>query len=187
MPNSLATRRQALEDRFFKDQEAKQISHLREELAAKKNREELSSVCGIEDETVLNTLTKLDVGAHDVSALTLVPLVQVAWADGTVNDKERDAILKAANAQGVEANSHSHELLEAWLLVEPTDELFKAWAGYVDALRPHMSEEEMTAIKESVLGLAHDVASAAGGYLGIGTVSSSEKDVLTGISNAFDG
>lgn len=186
MPNSLSTRRQALEDRFFKDQEAKQLSHLREQLAAKKNREELAEVCGIEDATVLDTLTKLDVGAHDVSALTLVPLVQVAWADGSVSDKERSAVLKAAIAQGIKDESHSHELLDAWLAYAPTAELFASWRGYVESLRSHISEDEMTALKESILGLAHDVASAAGGYLGIGSISSAENDVLTSISAAFD-
>ncbi len=187
MPNSLSTRRQALEDRFFKDQEAKQLSHLREKLAAKKNREELAEVCGIEDKTVLDTLTKLDVGAHDVSALTLVPLVQVAWADGSVNEKERAAVLKAAVAQGIQDESHSHELLDAWLAYAPGSELFGAWTGYVEALRHHVSDDEMTALKESILGLAHDIASAAGGYLGIGTVSNAEKSVLSAISAAFDG
>ncbi len=187
MPDSLSTRRQALEDRFFKDQEAKQISHLREKLAAKKNREELAEVCGIEDATVLDTLTKLEVGAHDVSALTLVPLVQVAWADGSVTETERAAVLKAAIAQGIKDESHSHELLDAWLSDSPGSELFGAWTGYVESLRAHVSEDEMTALKESLLGLAHDVASAAGGYLGIGTVSSAEKSVLEAIRTAFDG
>ncbi len=187
MPNSLSTRRQALEDSFFKKEEARQISHLRETLAAKKNREELASVCGIEDAVVLDTLTRLEVGAHDVSALALVPLVQVAWADGSVDEKERAAILKAAKAQGVTHACHSHELLEAWLSSAPNDDLFTAWAGYVEALHDHVSESEMTALKESILGLAHDVASAAGGYLGMGTVSSTEKTVLNAIGAAFDG
>lgn len=187
MPDSLSTRRQALEDRFFKDEEAKQISHLRDKLAAQKNREELAEVCGIEDPTVLDTLTKLDVGAHDVSALTLVPLVEVAWADGSMSKEERAAILKAAIAQGVKDESHSHALLDAWLEKRPSKDLFQAWVGYVNAVRAHVSEDEMTALKESILGLAHDVASAAGGYLGIGSVSSAEKNVLTAIGTAFDG
>lgn len=187
MPNSLADRRQALEDRFFQDQEAKKLSELRAELAAKNNREELKAVCGIDDETVLDTLTKLAVGAHDVSALMLVPLVQVAWADGTVSEKELAAALKAAHDQGITEGSHSHELLEAWLSQKPSDELFVAWAGYVESLRSHIGQSEVTALKESIMGLAHDVAEAAGGYLGIGSVSSNEKEVLVTIGAAFDG
>ncbi|MCP4445216.1 MAG: hypothetical protein GY811_07730 [Myxococcales bacterium] len=187
MPNSLANRRQALEDRFFQDQEAEQVSRMREKLAAQKNREELAAVCGIEDATVLDTLTKLAVGAHDVSALTLVPLVQVAWADGNVTAKEREAVLKAAVAQGIADASHSHALLDAWLDKAPGEGLFQAWTSYVEALRSHIDVSEMTALKESILGLAHDVADAAGGYLGIGSVSGAEKKVLAAIGAAFDG
>ncbi len=187
MPNTFADRRQALEDSFFKDLEARKLSHLREELSGKTKREELSKVCGIEDSAVLNALTKLGVGAHDVSALSLVPLIQMAWTSGTINKAERAAVLKAAAAQGITEECHSYTLLEAWLAREPKQELFDSWTGYVKALRSHLEDSEMTALKESILGLAHDVADAAGGFLGVGSVSSVEKDTLTAIGDAFDG
>ena len=187
MSSSLSDRRQALEDRFFQDQEAKRLADLRAKLAAQKNREQLAAVCGIEDAAVLDTLTKLDVGSHDVAALMLVPLVQVAWADGSISAKEREAVLKAAHTNGVKDDSHPHQLLDAWLDKTPGPELFTAWAGYVEALRAHLTDTQMTSLKESVLGLAHDVADAAGGYLGIGSISGTEKEALTSIGAAFDG
>lgn len=187
MSSTLADRRQALEDRFFKDQEAKQMEELRKKLAAQKNREELAAICGIEDESVLDTFAKLDVGAHDVAAIMLVPLVQVAWADGSIEDKERQAVLQAAHTNGVKEGTHPHDLLVAWLASAPGAELFDAWRGYIEALRAHLTEDQMTSLKESILGLAHDVADATGGYLGIGSVSGTEKTVLTAIGAAFDG
>lgn len=184
--NALSDRRKALEDSFFQDQESKKISRLREELSAKKNKEEIGAASGIDDEKLLEALVKLDVGASDLSALALIPLVQVAWADGTMKDSERDAILQAASSQGVSKGGHGHQLLEAWLGTPPKSALYEAWAGYVDALVADMDEAQVEALKESILGLAHDVASAAGGLLGLGSVSKSEKDVLTAISEAFD-
>jgi len=37
-----------------------------------------------------------------VLALQLVPLAAVAWADGKIEPREREAVLKAAAAQGIE-------------------------------------------------------------------------------------
>lgn len=183
--DSLSERRQALEDRFFKDQEANKISRLREELASKKQMEELREVSGIDKENVLTALVSLHVGAADLHALSLVPLVTVAWADGHVTDSERAAVLKAAHEQGVKDGSHGHELLDAWLSSKPTGDLFESWKAYASALAGMMSESDATALQESILGLAHDVASAAGGILGLGSVSSAEKAVLQAIADAF--
>jgi hypothetical protein len=184
--NSLSDRRKALEDSFFQDKVAKKISRLREELAAKKNQADLGAASGIEDQQLLAALVKLEVGASDLSALALIPLVRVAWADGTMKSGERDAILQAAAAQGVDKDSHGHQLLDAWLNAPPKSELYDAWASYVEALLAGMDEAHADTLKESILGLAHDVASAAGGILGLGAVSKGEQDVLDAISAAFD-
>ena len=182
----LSDRRKALEDRFFQDQEAKKISRLRDELSAKKSREDLQEASGIEDPRLLDALVSLDVGSSDLAALALIPLVQTAWADGSMKDAERDAVLGAACGQGLDRKSHSYELLDAWLSNPPPADLYDAWTNYVAALREYMDEAQATSLKENILGLAHDVASAAGGILGIGSISAPEKAVLESISSAFD-
>lgn len=184
--NILSQRRQALEDRFFQEQEAQQIAHLKELLAAKKDREELQSASGIDDSKLLDTLVHLEVGAGDLCALSLTPLVRVAWADGSMNDKEKTAILDAAHKQGVSEGTHGHQLLDAWLTQAPDSELYEAWTGYVESLLANMEEAERTTLKESIVGLAHDVASAAGGILGIASISATEKSALEAITNAFE-
>jgi hypothetical protein len=183
---SLSDRRQALEDRFFKDEEAKKISRLRDELDAKKQSEELRRVSGIDNDKVLSALVTLNVGAGDLHALSLVPLVKVAWANGTVEDKERTAVLEAAHTQGVSEGTHGYQLLESWLSSRPGDDLFEAWSSYVESLVSELNDEDRIALQESILGLAHDVASAAGGILGLGSVSSAEQAALKAIGDAFN-
>ncbi len=184
--SNLSDRRKALEDRFFQEEESKKLAQLRGKLEAKKSQEELGHASGIDDEALLAALVKLDVGASDLSALALIPLVRVAWVDGTMKDGERDAILQAAANQGVSNKSHGHDLLEAWLSTPPKAELYEAWESYVHALLKEMDEAHATSLKENILGLAHDVATAAGGLLGLGSVSKSENEVLAAISAAFD-
>ena len=65
----------------------------------------------------------------------LLPLVVVAWADGTVDAKERKAVLEAAEGAGVAKGDAPHALLEAWLAVRPPENFMDAWEGYARELR----------------------------------------------------
>jgi hypothetical protein len=133
----------------------------------------------------LDALVKLGVCAQDVAALALIPLVYVAWADGSVNKKEREAILDAAAQQGIKTDSRTYELLESWLDRDPKGALFDCWKDYVGALVPHLDDAKLQSIEESILGLAHDVASAAGGILGLAAISKREEAALNDIRSAF--
>ena len=64
---------------------------------------------------VLQTILDLGIEPHDLAALTLVPLVSTAWANGDVTPAERDAALIAAEREGVSKESGAHALLESWL------------------------------------------------------------------------
>jgi len=187
LPTTLNDRRQALENCFIRQKEASHSSRKREEQAAKKNQGELRARSGIDDADLLATLAKLRVGGQDMAALALVPLIYVAWIDGTVSEGERSAVLQSAAAQGIESDSHGYELLRGWLTTKPDAALFDAWTHYVLALREALKEDDMATLRDGILGLAHDVASAAGGILGIGAISSSEKAALKTLSDAFDG
>jgi hypothetical protein len=43
----------------------------------------------------------------------LVPLIQVAWSDGSVSPGERDKVLEVASLHGIKAGSVAHERLQA--------------------------------------------------------------------------
>jgi uncharacterized membrane protein YebE (DUF533 family) len=49
-----------------------------------------------------------------LATLVVVPLVEIAWADGHVHDNEKDAILSAADAIGVGKGSIDYDLLERY-------------------------------------------------------------------------
>jgi hypothetical protein len=69
-----------LEDAFF----TKENARLLEQLKGKQKREALREMVKVEDETFLDRLIELGIGPETVLALTLVPLIAVAWADGTL-------------------------------------------------------------------------------------------------------
>ena len=57
----------------------------------------------------------------------------VAWADGTIDDKERAAVFSRAAEVGVHKGDVSHELFERWLTEPPPPSLVAAWKDYVRA------------------------------------------------------
>lgn len=175
----LGDRRKALEESFFSKENEKLRRELKEKAALKKKEHALSEVSGIHDEAVLDHLIALDIGSDTLTALTMVPLVQVAWADGDVDEKERSAILEAAEQVGVHKDSPSADLLEEWLKFKPDREILEVWKEYVTALSATLSTEEADKLRSSLLTLSRAVAEASGGVLGFGhKISRAEKAVL---------
>ncbi len=178
-PEVLGDRRKALEESFFSKENEKLRRALQEKEVLKEKEHALTEVSGIEDETVLEHLVALNIGADTLTALTMVPLVQVAWADGDVDEKERAAILEAAVEVGVEKGSPSADLLNEWLKFKPDREVLKVWKEYVTALSATLPAEESKKLRSALLTLSRTVAQASGGVLGFGSkVSKAERAVL---------
>jgi tellurite resistance protein len=182
----LGDRRKALEDSFFAKQDAKLRRELLEKETLNVRKAALSEVSGISDDAVLEHLIALDIGPDALTALTLVPLIEVAWADGNVDAHERDAILEAASSAGLGKGSPSARLLEGWLQERPAPDVLAAWKEYVSALLVTLSADAKEALKKDLLGRAHAVAEAAGGFMGLGNkVSKSEQAVLEDLESIF--
>ncbi|MBD0271053.1 MAG: hypothetical protein ICV73_03900 [Acetobacteraceae bacterium] len=182
----LHDRERALEDAFFAQQDQALLRRLREADAVKSKKAALSAASGIGDDAVLERLVALGIDGATVAALSLVPLVLVAWADGSMHDKEREAALSAAAEVGVEKGSASHQLLERWLSTKPPPQLLAAWTDYVRAITPTLGEQRKQQLKADLLGRARKVAEAGGGLLGFGfKTSPGEDEVLAWVGKAF--
>lgn len=181
----LGDRRMALEEAFFRKENLKQVEKLREELAAKKSKEELRTASGITDEEALGHLVALGVSGHTLAALSLVPLIHVAWADGKIDEREREAILMAATGKGIEPGTAGYRLLDGWLGENPDPMLFDAWRAYIKELASSLVPGQRGLLKAQILAFAQTVAESAGGFLGMKTVSAAEKAALADIESAF--
>jgi hypothetical protein len=178
-------RRSALEDEFFHKEDQQKLAAMKDKLAAQATKDELRKVSGMTDDDVLDKLVGLGLSGKTVAALSLVPLIYVAWADGTIQDNERDAILHGAQGKGLEAGSAGHELLSSWLAKQPGDSLFEAWEGYIGSLIAQLNDEQTRLLKKQVVNFASLVAGSAGGFLGVGKVSGAETKALARIEAAF--
>ena len=149
------------------------------------DRETLALASGIHDEGTLRLLIDLTVSLDVLSAMTLVPLVEVAWADGQMDTEERAAILRAAADQGIDPASRAHDLLARWLDRRPPAGLFDAWRAYIQVVLEPLLPEEREQLREALIGRARAVAEAAGGFLGIGAISKEEEQVLERLARAL--
>src|SRR5687768_5091475 len=109
----LGNRRVSFEEMFFAKQDAKVLAQLREEGERKAAVESLARASGIENSDLLERLVALGIDAKSWTALSLVPLVEVAWADGSIDEKERAAVLAAASEHGLHRTSPGYVLLES--------------------------------------------------------------------------
>ncbi|HTE54939.1 MAG TPA: hypothetical protein VK698_28995 [Kofleriaceae bacterium] len=182
----LKDRREALEEEFFHKLQEQQLAALRTELDRKATREELRTSCGIADDAVLDQLVALGVSGSTMAALSMVPLVSVAWADGEVQDRERTAVLKAAHERGVDEKGPAHSLLAGWLARRPSPQLFDAWASYTRALAATLVPSQRVQLRQQIAGMARKVAESAGGFLGLGKIGQQEEATLAAIAAVFD-
>ncbi len=182
----LGDRKKALEESFFAKENARLVEKLKAAREKAEAKRELASVTGISEDSVLDRMVDLGVGPDTWAAMSLVPLVEVAWADGNVKEAERRAVLAAAEANGVDPNGPGYELLQNWLESRPDARLFATWGEYVVGLCEDLTPAEREAMRDVVLGRARAVAEAAGGILGlVNKVSPEEKVVLGSIEKAF--
>jgi hypothetical protein len=182
----LGDRGKALEDSFFARESEAALTRLRTERDEGEARDRLALVAGLHDEEVLDRLLALDVGAEAWVALTLVPLIEVAWADGRIDPEERDAILTAAHADGVVRSTPAHAMLQGWLATRPGPELLGSWEAMTRALSEEFIGAERNALEDEVMGRARRVAEATGGYLGFGDkVCIEERSVMERLEKAF--
>lgn len=185
MSDSLHDRGKAMENSFFRQQDQDLLQKLRDEMAASDKREALSKASGLVDEAALEALVNHNVSPENLTALSLVPLISVAWADKKMEASEVEAILKAAAEAGVADGTAGFQLLQGWLKEQPGDELLDAWKSYVNALKSTLESAAFSQLGNSIMLRAENVANAAGGFLGLGKTSDVERQVLEDLNKVF--
>lgn len=185
-PEILKDRGRSLEDEFFRREDARLKAKLRETAQREGAREDLARASGIKNPAIVEQLLALGVRPETVTALSLVPLVEVAWADGSLDDNERRVILERAGATGLAPGSTEHALLEEWLTRKPDPKLLIAWTELIKGLCERLSREEAAALKAGLLERARTVAGSSGGFLGMGSkVSAAEAEMIKRLENSF--
>jgi hypothetical protein len=179
-------REKGLEEAFFKERDRQLLEKMRSQLSSMEETQKLAHVTGIVEEHVLANLVAAGVKADTLSAVTLIPMVEVAWCDGNIAPEERDAVLNAASGQGIHRDSVAYELLSHWLTEQPDPKIIGAWKEYVHEMARIMPKDSLATLKKNMLDRVHKVASAAGGFLGLSTISRHEQAKIDELAKVWE-
>lgn len=168
-----------LEEAFFARENARLLKDLRAKHELEARREALRAVLGRLDDATVDHLLDAGLHAETAVALAIVPMAAVAWADGQVQPKEREAILKAAAERGVIEGSPSFTVLTSWLERKPDQHLIEAWKRYARGLWEVLEPADRVQMRQRVVERAREIAESAGGFLGLGAkISEAEQKVI---------
>ncbi len=170
--------RKAQEDEYFVRQNRELASKLKAKMALQSS--------GVQDNALREELTKAGFSSDTLSLLFLVPIVDVAWADRRMEDKEKKEILHVAEQRGVSAGSTSAKILNRWLSENPQNDIdYVKCKKFVDVFLKEI-EKNTPGAAGWVLDAATAVANATGGVLGFGSrISAAESDALKALASKF--
>lgn len=167
------------EEEYFMKRDAEIRQRMREEMEAKAGQAKIADSLGIDgNDALVARLQRLGIDPDAARSLHLMPLVEVAWADGTVSQGERATIVRAAAAHGVEPGSAAGHFLATLLEKKPSTELMANIRGILKDLLAAQGVQP-----QNVIEACHQVAEASGGFLGLGNkVSDDEQKVIDQIA-----
>lgn len=178
-------RGRSFEESYFRTKDAELVEKLRKVFDAKVTKEELRKASGITSEQVLDRLVAANLRGELLTAFKLFPLVELAWADGSVSAEETKAVLDAAVKAGIAPDSPALGRMKEWLERGPTEDGRTVWKMYAGELRKTLTPKELETFRADLLANAKKVAEASGGVFGLAKVSPSEKRVIDEVSKAL--
>jgi hypothetical protein len=175
-------RERSLEEGYFRQHEAKLIGKLRERAKVDEIVEALAVKLQTDDPALLRRIMALGVTLDTGAAFLLAPLVQVAWAEGAVTDREREKVLRIATERGIDMSSPAYTQLQEWLRTRPADAVFDTAIETIKTGLSVLTPAERADRVKRIVDACREVASVSGGLgrlLGLGTgVSSEEESIL---------
>lgn len=183
-------RERALEEAFFKKKEEELLKGQKKsthDIEMQKKLEQLvESTTGEHNQELVKHLLQIGVRPESWAAISLIPLIEVAWSDGAIEDEEVEAILDSSHKNGIKKGSEAHLLLERWLGERPGEEFFQTWSEYMHALSSRISHEKWMNLRNDIMERTRLIAECAGSLLGLGSLTPGEEDALAKIEAVFD-
>src|SRR6185503_5097494 len=103
--DAFAERGRALEEEYFRKKDRELVEKMRRAAAADQARGEHSAQTGVSDPSVLAELQELGFAADTVAVLPLVPVLELAWAEGGITPAERQVLVSLARNRGIAEGS----------------------------------------------------------------------------------
>lgn len=186
--DAFAERGHAIEEEYFRRKDRELIEKMRQAAVAEQARDALSQQTGLQDPALLTELQALGFSPDTVVLLPLVPVLEVAWAEGGITSAERHLLVKLARSRGIEDGSAAARQLEDWMETRPDETVFAHAGRLIAAMLDTKGTAAAGLSADDLLAYCEKIADASGGVLGIiGRVSVEEKALLKRIAAEVKG
>lgn len=143
-------------------------------VALRRDREALLGEPDASEDALAARVAALGFTGEAAKIFDLLPLIHVAWADGSIQPGERASILGLLGVRGIPLGK-AYTMMIALLEEEPSEEYLDESLQLLRAL----IERGDAAKAETIVGLCIMVAEAAGGFLGLlSPISRVEKQAI---------
>ena len=172
----LGERGRSQEAEYFRRRDQELLNRARDVEAAAARLRQLATALGIEDDAAVGKLAAFGFDAGTAPLLSLVPAIQVAWADGSLPAKERAEIERIlARLEMKEAAAMGSKMVAQWLSRQPPADLYRV---AIEVIQLRLARFDDTTRKRLITTLLEDcnaVAAASGGVFGLGAHSNAES------------
>ncbi len=179
-------RRSEEEEEYFQREDAEKKAKLRRErqLQALRDEERTSIADQLNTtEEIADEAMALGFDSETARVLPLVPLIQVAWADGKVTRAQAQKVQAKAQKFGVNPDTPAYEFLNLLLDEKPTGVFFDRVNQVIRSIVDDNIEGD---IRSNVLGWSKAVAEASGGFFRLtNPISKNERKVLDEFAELF--
>lgn len=171
------------EEEYFKKEEARLRLGLKKEIV--KSEAEISRHLAIAERVgsgsaeIGEALEDLGFSVDDAAVLPLVPLLEIAWADGKMQYQEASLILDTARKRGLSAASAAYTTLKRLTDTRPSDAFFHTCNQIFGELLREKDGPDADITRHSTVELMTRVAEASGGFFGLtNAIDEEERKVM---------
>jgi hypothetical protein len=184
--DAFGDRRRGLEEEYFHRKERELIEKMRRHAEQESTRRRLGEKAGVASEEILNDLEELGYTPETVMLLHLTPLIQTAWAEGGITERERELIIKAARSRGIDAGTAADAQLTTLLTDRPSEAYFEKTLRAIGAILQAQPPDVGQKTAHDLVSLSTAIAAVSGGIMGFHTVSDEERQILAHISEELE-
>lgn len=174
------------EEEFFKREDAEKKARIRRkrQLEAVRQEERAGIAKALKtNDAVAEEAMGLGFDAETARVLPMVPLIQVAWANGRISGSEKDKVLEKAQKFGLTPDTPAYNFLTLLLDEQPTGLFFDR---VNKVIRHIVTEDPGGEVSENVLNWSKAVAESSGGFFGLtNPVHKKEQQVLDELAEMF--
>jgi len=186
--DAFAERGRSIEEEYFRRKDRELVERLRQADAAGHARDEMGQRTGLHDPAMLQDLQELGFTPDTVGLLPLVPVLEVAWAEGGITAAERALVVALARSRGIADGSAADRQLTEWLAVRPEPAVFTRAGRLIAALLTSDAPATLGLKAGDLVAYCERIAAASGGFLGLrlGSVSPEERSLLARIASDLE-